>query len=864
MVPSSIRLDLERAIGYIEADACRTEPPRIRNKTGRAERLAPAKSNLRPRLLKSGGGRSFRRFKARQTGSQGDVAMNFRRRTLFESLLAWFAPDRAPAQPAPPSERSPGALGGYILPGKEEVLRRDFDVVIVGGGIAGTCAAIAAARNGARTALVHERSTLGGNSSSEVRLYPEVSCAHNIWCKETGILDEIHVEERVRNHEPYVEGLMNSVWDLVLYEWALREKGLFLFLNTTVREVEMKDPATILAVHGYQMGSERKFLFTAPLFVDATGDGVLGYRAGAGFRWGMEGRAEFQESNAPPEPQDQPQMGSSLFFRARDAGVPIPFRSPAWAAKFPAEADLVGRNHENFERGYWWLEVGLPMHQIRDNEEIKHEALRQLIGVWDHIKNFCPRKDKARNYGLDFVSFWLYKREARRLVGDHILTQRDLQDPPIHPDSIAFGCWYIDIHKPGGILARSRPNARPPWEEANTTPYGIPLRSCYSRNVSNLMMAGRPISASYVAFSSTRVLRTGAIVGQGVGTAAALCTKHKCLPRDLVQAHAWELRQTLLRQDAFLPGHDNDDPRDLARAAAVTASSEAQLDFPETGTPQSFALTIPAAQLFPVSTSRIDSVELLLKSDRDSAVPVTLGLRPAGFVYDLRPQPDIATAVTTVPARSSGYVRFDFHRNVEPRKLYVVHLPAVPGLSWALFSDVTDAPALSPVGCTAAELPGPTRWHPLTRGRHFGLRITPDQFPYGPQNVVMGTNRPDRWPNIYISNPAQSLPAWLELRLPAARRFNTLQITFDTDINRHSRRQLFRYPDCVKRYEVLVPQGAGWRRIAGEDDNYMRRRVLTFPAVTADRLRIVVQETNGCRSARIYEVRLYDEPSVQT
>jgi len=334
----------------------------------------------------------------------------FDRRNLFQSLLGWaglrrFLPpagvaSAAAAMPSPSDAgRRPGAAGGYILEGKEEVVRRDFDVVVIGGGIAGTCAAIAAARNGTRTALVHERSMLGGNSSSEVRLYPEVSCNHNVWCKETGILDEIHTEERVRNHEPYVEGLMNSVWDLVLYEWVLREKDLTLFLNTTVREVEMKDPSTILAVHGVQLGTEKKFLFTAPLFVDATGDGVIGYRAGAEHRWGMEARSEFNEPAAPDQPSDQPQMGNTLFFRARDAGAPVPFKAPPWIATFPAEADLVGRNHSDFTRGYWWIEVGLPMHQIRDNEEIKHEALRQLLGVWDHIKNRCAQRSTSSASG---------------------------------------------------------------------------------------------------------------------------------------------------------------------------------------------------------------------------------------------------------------------------------------------------------------------------------------------------------------------------------------------------------------------------------------------------------------------------------
>src|ERR1700677_1771081 len=202
------------------------------------------------------------------------------------------------AQATTHSDASTPQAGGYIRPGTIEVIHQSFDLIVVGGGISGTCAAISAARNGVNVALVHERSTLGGNSSSEVRLFPEDTCSFSTWIKESGILEEIAVEERVRNWEPYIEGLMNSHWDLVLYEWAKREKNMTLFLNTTMREVEMADESHIHAVHGAQLGTEREFVLAAPLFIDASGDGDLGYRSGAEFHWGLEAQAEDKEQLA--------------------------------------------------------------------------------------------------------------------------------------------------------------------------------------------------------------------------------------------------------------------------------------------------------------------------------------------------------------------------------------------------------------------------------------------------------------------------------------------------------------------------------------------------------------------------------------
>jgi hypothetical protein len=798
--------------------------------------------------------------------------MTINRRSFVQRILmaigatgASVPPDQADSISEPHAGESP-KLSGYIRPGTIEILHRSFDLVVVGGGISGTCAAISAARNGSRVALVHERSTLGGNSSSEVRLFPEDTCAFSPWIKEGGILEEITAEERVRNWEPFVEGLMNSQWDLVLYEWVKREKNLSLFLNTTMREVEMRDKSHILAIHAPQLGTEREFIFSAPLFVDATGDGVLGFRAGADFRWGPEARSEYHEELAPVEP-GAALMGNTLFFRARDTGHPVPFRKPEWAAEFETEMDLTGRDHGYFEGGYWWIEVGTPLHPIKDNEEIRDEALRQLLGVWDHVKNLCTEsgvRERARNYALEFVGFWPYKRESRRILGDYILTEMDVRNPSVHSDDITYGSWGIDIHVPGGIHARKTapypsPLSDEEFSKRGTIPYGIPLRACYSRNIHNLLTAGRPISASYVAFASSRVLATGAMVGQGVGVAAALCTKYRCEPKEIAAAHASELQQLLLRQDSSIPGVENTDPSDLARRAQVLSSSEAILHFPESET--FHTAKFPLGQIFPVSTNALERVELLLQSTSKQNQEVTLRLRRVGSVWDLRPTPDIASATESVSAGYLGYVSFPLRVKTEPGSLYFAYIDAQPDIAWALFSGKAGEPSLVPVGTTAADMPPGKSWRPFTLDRSLVLRVLPEQRPYGAINAVKGTNRPDRWSNIFLSDPSQELPAWIELRFPSPVRMNRVQITFDTNTNRRVRRPLFRNPECAKRYQIAIPKAGGWQTILQEDDNYFRHRVHHIDATTTSRLRISILETNGSPQARIYEVRVYNETS---
>jgi hypothetical protein len=815
------------------------------------------------------------------------------RRSFFKKLGLFFTGTLLGKSPKAKGH-TPGEAGEDIETTSlqiDDAIKREYDLVVVGGGISGTSAAISAARNGVKVALIHNRSMFGGNSSSEVKLFPENNPSHNTWIKTGGIHEELHLEERTRNHDYYLEGTMNCHWDLVLYEWVKNEDNIDTYLNTQMHRVIMKDNSTIESVYCIQMGTNKDFVISAPLFVDSSGDGNLGYLADADYKWGREGKEAFNEPLAP-DTSDEKVMGNTLFFTARDTGNPVPFKRPEWAAEFESEEELYmrGHNHRGPEDtdtngGYWWIEIGAPYHPIKDNNKTRHEGLRQLLGVWDHIKNKSDHG--AENYGLEFAGSWPYKREARRIRGDYVLTQFDVQDPKQLDDAVGYGVWHMDNHIQGGVLARNKePVMWGDYQTLGTMVYGIPLRSLYSRNIKNLMMAGRPISCSYLAFESSRVLSTGSICGQAVGVAAALARKYDTTPRQVAKKHAKQCQQIILRQDGHIPGVVNKDPDDLARKATVSASSSSPMVFPDAKHERE--LEIPHAQLFPISKDHIDSVELLIRSKRSRSTEVRLGLRSAPNVWDFRSEEDLAVAHTSIPGNFDGWVKFDLNASITPGKLYYVYTGQYEDIYWQLFRDSHgEEPSQTPIGTTAAiqpikpphsdqspafretypptsleELPGTGkngRWEPLTGGESLSLKVTPQSYSYEPQNVNSGTNRPDKWSNIWISNPNEPLPARLKLEWPSPQRINTVQLTFDTNQNYRVIKPLYRYLECVKDYVVEYRSGGSWREVVRVQDNYRRRRVHQFESIRTRALRVRVLATNGAATARIYEMRVYDE-----
>lgn len=496
-----------------------------------------------------------------------------RRRDLFSTLpptgysLMVNAQDLAPARPdyftriVPPQ----GRPGNYKPEPHMTLVEIETGVCIAGGGLAGVCAALSAARHGAKVVLLQDRSRLGGNSSSEVKMHvvgADSSGGRRGW-REGGLVEELRLEDAVRNRQCCWE-----LWDLLLYDKIVSEPNITLLLETTLYGAAMKG-GRIGRVMARCDKSEHLYSIGAPLFVDATGDSRLALEAGAEIRTGRETRSEFNESLAP-EKADQETLGSSILFTSRDYGKPMPFTPPRWARKVTRE-HLKFRSTKSWEYGYWWIEWGGNLDTIRDNERIRFELLAIVMGVWDYIKNSGDHPSSA-TWALDWVGMMPGKRGSRRVVGDHLLTQGDLMRG-LFDDAVAIGGWPLDDHPPGGFDKSELP---PNTVLRTAEVFGIPLRSLYSKNIPNLMMAGRNISATHAAFTSTRVMATCAVIGQAVGTAAARCVAEKIAPRQLAQdrARVTALQQTLLRDDQTLRGVKNEDPRDLARQAQASASAE--------------------------------------------------------------------------------------------------------------------------------------------------------------------------------------------------------------------------------------------------------------------------------------------------
>lgn len=410
------------------------------------------------------------------------------------------------------------------------------DFVVVGGGMAGLCAAVAAARNGAKTVILQDRPMFGGNASSEIRMW--ICGAHGDNRKETGLLEELQLDNYYFNPT-----MKFTLWDDVMYSFAKREKNLTVLLNTSVEKVETEN-GKITSVTGWNLVEYCRYKVEGKLFADCSGDSILRL-SGAQYRRGREARSEFDEPHAP-EKADAKTMGNTILIQLRRTDRHIPFRAPEWAYHYTEET-LPKRNFNPEGNNFWWMEFGGIMDTVGDADAIRDELYKIAYGCWEYIKNHPDGRGKS--WELDWIGSLPGKRENVRYVGDHILCQKEIEAGGNFADAVAYGGWTMDDHHPEAIYYPGAPTIFHPAP----SPFGIPYRSLYSANVENLFFAGRNISTTHMALSSTRVMATTSTLGQAVGTAAALATKYGETPRGIYERHIDELQQTLLDQDQFIP-----------------------------------------------------------------------------------------------------------------------------------------------------------------------------------------------------------------------------------------------------------------------------------------------------------------------
>lgn len=738
----------------------------------------------------------------------------------------------------------------------------DSDLVVVGGGLAGTCAAIAAARSGISVTLVQDRPVLGGNASSEVRLWALGATSHqgnnNRWSREGGIVDEILVENLFRNREG------NPIlFDALLLEKVRIEPNIRLLLNTAACGVELAEPGKIGAVQAFCSQNSTLYDLRAPLFCDASGDGIVGFQAGAAFRMGAETADEFDEGFAPDRGFGE-LLGHTIYFYSKDVGQPVKFVAPAFALKDITQIPKfkeIKLHHSGCN--FWWIEFGGRLDTIHETEDIKWELWKIVYGIWDYVKN-SGEFPGAETKTLEWVGTIPGKRESRRFEGDYMLHQRDIVEQRLHPDAVAVGGWSLDLHPSDAVYGKGPSCIQ--WHPKGV--YGIPYRCYYSRNINNLFLAGRVISASHVAFGSTRVMLTCAHGGVAVGVAAAQCTRGNLLPRDLTETSRMQALQAELNHlGQAIPGIAASHDGNLALSATITPSSTFSLaEIPVSDGWRK--LEFPFAQLLPFEPDYTPTVEFRVRCAHATELTVALSIseKPDNFT------PEQTIEQITIPLEAGEQtVRVPFTRGVDDARYVFLTLGENPAIEVPL-SNFRCTGLISvenkfdrKVATSGEQCPPPgigvdrfEFWLPTRRpgGHNLPLRLDPPLPLFSNTFLTNGWNRPIRRTNAWAADLADPSPS-LEFLWPSAVTIRSIDLHLDTDFDHAMETSQWGHPEdvvpfCVRSFRILDADG---NRIYQCDDNHhtIHRIQLPHPLETT-KLRIEINHPGGLTPAALFSV----------
>lgn len=753
-----------------------------------------------------------------------------------------------------------------------------YDIVVVGGGLAGSLAAISAAREGAKVALIQDRPVLGGNGSSEIQVPVMGDLTYEPWDpRETGLLEEF--SPNGAGHGPWSENLEHA---------ARAESNLDLWLNVRLTAVEMSDSRQIEAVEAVNTLTGDRLRFDGTMFIDCSGDAWVGYLAGAEYRHGQESRAEFNEPVAPEVADGCTQSSSLNAGKFKGYTEPIDFENQPWAYQWKSPEDFEtscslgavwndgfrvstfnnvtngkGRAPQNAKAPIyeWYVEFGGKHNTIADAEWIRDELFRINIGLWDYVKNHHPEYSKEnKNRELTWLNFVVGKRESRRLLGDYVLNQNDFKDNTVHQDAIAYAGWVMDIHHPCGFFTLG-PQAHLEYMGRA----GIPFRCLYSRNIDNLMMAGRNISVTHLGLAKTRVMRTCALTGWAAGVGAAIAVRENLSPRLVGTEYIHDLQQMLLKEGGYLPGIINSDRLDLARSAKVSASSFA------TVRDEKYLVTLAnyywkakhpletgLAVQFRAPADKIESVSLFLRSSRAEPVEMKLKLNSSRWAGDLEEQGELVAAKSVLPAHFEGWLEFPLNAKTKKGDWYFLSLPKTDGAFWDLYKyhppetwrGYETSPGWScEWGCHKFKLePGGEPAASQFIAEH-GLEI-----PFLPENAINGISRCiEGAPNSWAPDPEEPLPQWLELSFDQPTKFNDIRIFFQMGMM------------APRTYSIQIDTPNGWQAIVKEVENKTRRKMHNIDTVETTRVRLVLEERSKNAETPltpVCEIRLYNNLNI--